>query len=112
MRAWLCGLRGLAFLVLLACSTQAAVVVAHHPTSSLASESRGGREAGTPHDPTTCGVCQAVSQVRAQSCAQPILSIALPARIELELADLAAALPPLRFPIGHASRAPPRAPIA
>jgi len=99
----LSGLRWLALLLLLACTAQTAVVVVHRPVSAVA---------GERHDPGTCGMCQLVSQTRAQSCAAPPASIPVPADVVLRLAEIAYAAPGQPAPLGPAPRAPPRSPIA
>jgi hypothetical protein len=54
-------------------------------------------------------LCQALSQVRAQSCALPRAEIALPPEVVLDFADLDvdSAIPLVL--LSQASRAPPRA---
>jgi hypothetical protein len=106
------GLRGLALLMVLACWTQAAVSILHQPHASPVAERRTGGDPERSHDPATCGLCQALSQVRAQSCVAPLGTIALPPAVVLDVADhVVTAVTPLA-PLSQESRAPPSTAIA
>ena len=100
-----------ALLLLLACSTQAALVIAHPPAFTSANE-RAGDHRGAPHDPATCGMCQAISQIRAQSCAPPPLSIPLRAEVILDIAEVVVPTATGIASVGPIPRAPPATPIA
>ena len=58
--------RWLACALLIACWTQAGVVVVHHHVPALLGEHSTGGNSGGQHDPATCVLCHFISQLRAQ----------------------------------------------
>jgi hypothetical protein len=105
----------LAATVLLAYCTQAAVAIVHHPFSSIADvghEQAADGETGDRHDPASCALCQAVSQLRAYGPLVPVLRVPL-TQEATRLGDNVPLAPPSRVCLrGPTSRAPPHSPIA
>jgi hypothetical protein len=67
--------RCLLLLLLVGVTAQALALAAHHPTFHIARTAPDGGDRGSDHDPSSCNLCQILSQVRVQAPAAPPLAL-------------------------------------
>jgi hypothetical protein len=98
--------RGLLLLLVVGVAAQALALAGHHPSFQMVGSAPGADDPGDRHDPSSCNLCQILSQVRAQ--APPAAPFAVPV-IPLECSALAPA-PPGCSSVPELSASRPRAP--
>jgi hypothetical protein len=99
--------RCLLLLLVVGLAVQAAALAAHHPTFRIVKSAPNGDDPGDRHDPSTCNLCQILSEVRAQAPPAAPLALAIVALACTALAPAAPPAPSLPELCASAPRAPP-----